>query len=373
MKVHSLVTTLLIPSALLSADPIEESKEFEIQSNSVTTAGLATISSNGGLIGDTAEVTYGGEFHATFTFDSDTLEVESFTFTGEGEMTTDPYSLFFQGFIDYDLGGSTSTTVQRSPQPSPLSQIKFVPETRNGVDGLVKADGTLDNSNYFLRAYSGGYAITWAIQGAAQNPTIVNYTELNPSLLFLKGVSTPTIEEISSTVHERTLQATLTIELDESQIMTLSANLPRNNLDVFDTESGTITAKTGHIKLNTDYGDWADENGLDKPDPEDTNNAGLPYGMLYALDLPADATLLPIRTTNSPDLPVTTIDLPEGGLRNPLRVAYTTDLSLTLWPDLPDANYLDGTASLDSGATGSPRFTFPEGSFGFMRFTTSVE
>ncbi|MEM1083378.1 MAG: hypothetical protein AAGI48_04605 [Verrucomicrobiota bacterium] len=372
MKNPVLLTTFLASTTALTADPIEETRLFVIQASSITDVAISTFATGGGIISDMDNQFYGGDFQADFTFDRNTLEVERFEFTGQGEMTTDPYGLFMIGFVDYPP--SRSTTVERVPQPFVTSQTKFIPETRDGFEGLVNSDGTLDNLNYRVKAYSGGYSFTWAIQGNGQNPTIVTYNDINPSILPYRGVSTPSIEEVSSTVHELTLQAYLTIELDESEIVTLSGKPTFPDLDIVETEAGTVTGKTGQFKINTDYGDWSDENSpIVKLDPEDTNDAGISYGILYALDLPADTTSLPISIANTPAGPVTTIVLPEGGLRNPLGVEYTDDLSATDWPELPDANYVDGTDSLDLGATGDPDFTFPADTLGFMRFTTVVE
>ena len=373
MNPISLFTALsiLAPSTVVLAETIEETKFFTVQLSSVTDVSIGAVSSSSGIIGDMTDKIYSGDFRADFTFDRDTLEVESFKFTGVGEMATDPYGLGFIGFINYPP--SRSTTVQRLPQPTLASQIKFVPETRDGFEGLVNPDGTLDNLNYRIKAYSGGYSFTWAIKGSPQNPLLVNYSEFSPSFLLLKGVSTPTIEVISSTIYERTLRASLTIELDESEIVTLSgAGIASPDLDVFETEVGTVTGRTGRFKVITGYGDWSNENSPIPLHPEDTNDAGIAYGILYALDLPADTAALPISITNSPTGPVTTIILPEGGLRNPMSVEYSADLLHSKWSDLPDEDYVDGTASLDYGATGEPNFTFPDGLLGFMRFTTFI-
>jgi|GEM_PF-3972766 len=351
------------------ADLVEETRLLVVQTSSITEVGLAAVSN--GLVGDLTTRQFGGEFSAIFSFDRDSLAIESFRFNG-GEILTSGYLLEFTGNITYDPPfGQRFTYVLRQPNSIPTT-MRFSPRTREAADGLLRPDGTLRNIDHFLHADYGSQITARTVAGSNQPPVLVNYT-LSPANLPFKGTATPHLEETASTVHQRTLQVYLTIEYDEAEITTLPGNVQALNLDVLETETGTVTAKSFAFTIPTGYGQWSEDNGLGEVDPEARNLAGIPYAILYALDLPADAASLPIAVGTGSSGPVVTLTLPEGGLRNAMTAEYSRKLGPTRWSPLPDAHHVDGTDSLDRGATGEPGFTFPAGPTGFIRFTTTLE
>ncbi|MEP4078970.1 hypothetical protein [Haloferula sp.] len=321
--------------------------------------------------------TYSGSFSTSFEYDTETRKIVGFKFNG-GEIFTTAYGLLIQDFITYPSPTNTqSTTVTKAPyQNVAFGVIQLSPETRENNEGEVEfgsvdSEGTLTNIDHKYLATQGIYYTSFVIRGVPQDTVIDNYTQgVN---LFYRGESTVELREVSNTIHDVSVRAYLTIELDESDISTLQGTSSANDIQIIETEEGSVFAQTGQFKIPTAYGEWADENDLFKPDPEDTNDSGFAYGILFALDLPADATALPISIDNTPGGPIATIILPESGLNSPMGVEYTTDLSIGDWPALPDMYYLDGTDSLDLGATGTPTFGFPAGDLGFIRFTTVLE
>lgn len=371
-----LIPGILALPAPLAAELVEDTRALFLLPSSITQVGLATFS--GGLAGDTASRVYSGNFVATFGFDRETLELASFQFDG-GEILTSGYTLQFTDTVLYPPPiGSGFTYILREPHPDfPPSYMRFSPRTLGIADGAVLPDGTLDNSHHYLYADRGSQVTARTVSNASigssiQPPVLVNYT-FSPAALPFKGVATPTLGEISSTLHQRSLQLTLVIEFNEADTTVLPGVIAALNLPVLETEHGTVTAQSGFFPVATDYGSWASDNGLVQPDPEDTNDAGIAYGILYALDLPADSTSLPIDIASTPEGPVASIVLPEGGLRHPMGVESTMDLTAADWPELPADQYLDGADSLDRGATGEPRFSFPPGTTGHLRFTTTLE
>ena len=376
----------LIPSALLLvvpayAETVEKKALMIIKQNAITTVGMGLPFPSSA--GDETTRTYSGEFSASIKFDSKTFAVEGFKFNGVdtaggGGIYVTPHALQFQDFVTYPPPTNTqSTIVTKVPYPNAASgTIRLSPETRENGDGEVEfgevdSEGKLRNFDHKFYADQGNYITTYAIRGVAQDTIIDNYFP-GVNLLY-RGTSIVDIREVSSTIHERSVRAYLTIELDELQVTALQGNVSALNLDLVETEEGTIIANTGQFKIPTAYAEWATENGLNKPDPEDLNDSGLAYGILFALELPADATSLPISTENTGSGPVVKIILPASGLNNPMSVDYTTDLTAPNWPALEDAYYLDGADTLDLGMTGEPTFGFPDGEIGFIRFVTVIE
>ncbi len=367
----------LLAPPTASAGLVEQTRAFFIQPASSTQVGLVTEAVSG-VVGATATRSFSGNFVATFVVDNQSLGVANFLFD-EGEILTSGYTLELLATVQYAPPiGSAVTYIIREPHPDfPPAHFRLTPLTFNAADGALLPDGTLDNSQYFLFADRGsqvtGRTVSNAVIGSSiQPPVLVNYT-ISPALLPFRGTATPSIEEISSTIHQRTIRATLDIEFNEFEDKVLPGLTASLNLPVVETELGTVTAQTGTFAIPTDYADWAGDNGLDQPAPEDPNPAGIAYGILYALDLPADATSLPIGVANTPAGPVVTITLPDDGLRNALGVEYSPDLATPDWPDLPVVHFLDGADSLDRDATGEARFSFPAGDTGFLRFTTTLE
>lgn len=376
MKSALLLAALLAPP-MASAGVVEQTRAFFIQPASSTQVGLVTEAVSG-VVGATATRSFSGNFVADFTVDTGTLEVASFLFDS-GEILTSGYTLELLATVQYAPPiGSALTYITREPHPDfPPAHFRLAPLTFNSADGALLPDGTLDNSQYFLFADRGsqvtGRTVSNALIGSAiQPPVLINYT-LSPAALPFRGVATPTIEEVSATVHQRTIRAILEIEFNEFEDKVLPGLTASLNLPVVETEVGTVTAQTGTFPIPTDYANWAGDNDLVQPDPEDINPAGIPYAILHALDLPADASALPIAIADTPAGAVVTITLPEGGLRNPLGVEYSPDLESPDWPELPPIHHLDGPDSLEVGATGEAEFGFPAGDTGFLRFTTTLE
>ncbi|MFC7335610.1 hypothetical protein ACFQY0_00355 [Haloferula chungangensis] len=373
------------------AELITRNDPFVVTQSSLTTYGLAMPFPS--TAADTAVNEYSGQVVATYTFDSETLEFSSFTFANDNpqsyfEIYTRPeveipppvplppvqnYKLEILTYVNYPVPGFNYalTYILREPLHTVGQNIIFRPQTLV-PSGSITPSGALDNSEHVRYAYAGNLVTARAVTGIAQPPVPVNYA-VRPEYLRMKGTYTPSISVVSSNLYYRSALAVLTVEMDESDPTTLPGSIPGLDLVINETEVGTFTANSYLFTIPTAYGQWSIDNDLSYPDPEDSNEAGIAYGILFALDLPASATALPITTEVLATGPAVQIALPDSGLMNPMSVEYSTTMEKESWSQLPAEYYLDGADSLDLGQTGAPRFGFPAGERGFLRFVTTIE
>lgn len=385
LLIPCVVSGLLLPAA---AAPIVRTDSFAISETGTTTYGIAMPLPR--QVGDTATNEYEGQVIATYTFDPDTLEFSSFTFANEStqsyfEVHTRPetqvpppvplppvqnYQLQFLTTVDYPVAGYNGavTYVVQEPLRTVGQDLIFRPKTIVPV-GSISPSGSLVNDEHVLYAYSGNKVTARAVATVPQPPVRVDYS-LQPQNLRMRGTYTPVISVIASSVYSRTAVAVLGIKMDERDPVTLPGRVAGLDLVIDETEVGYFYANTAIFSFPTSYGQWANGNGLSQPQPEALNDAGIAYAILFALDLPASADSLPIVAATTPTGPVVTMTLPEGGLLNPMSVEYSE--SMETWSSLPGEYYLDGEDSLDLGKSGAPRFGFPGGARGFLRFGTTV-
>ena len=135
-------------------------------------------------------------------------------------------------------------------------------------------------------------------------------------------------------------------------------------------ETGNLYADASYT-VPTGYGQWALDNDLDLTTGEEVNEAGMPYSLLYAFDLPADAASLPLTFSSSPE-PTVTLDLPITGLGFTVEVEYATDPAGPFSP-LPDENFINGTDSLDAGKIFDATLSYPAGEDGYLRFYVDLD
>ena len=127
------------------------------------------------------------------------------------------------------------------------------------------------------------------------------------------------------------------------------------------------------VTVPTAFGQWALDNGLTSPQMDGSNPGGIPYGMLFVLDLPANAGRLPINVSSVSDEPRVQIELPATGLPVPLNVEYKASLSDLNWVPLPSTYFDEGPNALAIGQSGLRTFRFPSGSKGFIRFSVAMD
>ena len=358
----AILTLGLTPAA--HADLVEKFLTFTVAPNSSTQVGLERPYPD--TESATATRGYSGSFTGTIGFDSDSLEPITFTF-GSGAIIGSGFDLQLGAFVTYPSYGSKFTYYFQQG-----SGISYSPTTYP-TPGIVDFDGSLNTIQNKLYASQGAIVTGRSVTGSQLNRITNDYINF-PNFINFLGTPRVSIVQVAKNQFSYTLSAQLIITFDESTLISLPvAADPNLNTSIIKTEVGTVTSSSLNFTAPTPYGTWAIANGLVNPSPEATNKSGIPYGILYALNLSKTATTLPISIENTPSGPIVKIILPDDGLLNAMKAEYSPNLATTPWQDLPEANYIHGSYTLDKGLTGAPTFSFPAGDGGFIRFVTTIE
>ena len=344
---------------------------FVIPPNSTTTVNLTSTSG----IGDDSQTTYPDETTATYSgsilasigFDPDTLAVTEFAYTG-GSVQRQEADSILQIFpaISYTGGNTplpTSFTRTSSSYISPFYRA-FVPTTVNPPASVDPFDGIVAGNHHWVTSV--GYERIYSNRSGVMKQEVVS-SQAPPVELPHRGTPIISLAQTGTTTFHRIIRATLTYQFSESA----AYNIPQSAEQLFVQETGGWST-TAQFTLPSDYSLWAQSHGLGNPDPEDTNPAGIPWVFLYNLDLPPTTATLPAGFVRQFGEHLLQITLPATGLKVPMSIEYSTTLEDGSWQALPIDSYLDGLDSLDSGATGSPRFFFPAAPPCFLRFKTSL-
>lgn len=368
-----LVTILLGIHVLSASTPETKNLLFFIPANSTTTIDLSSTAGKGDdsltpNAPDETIASYSGTIQASIGFDPLTLEIFEFNYTGGYVEVREATPLLqILPLMNY--------IAPPSPRPFAISRFSsvsnspfylgFTPSVINPPAAVIPGSGEIvgalrwvTNAG-FERIYNGTTA------------TVMHQEVINPATPLTKphrGTPSIALTQIGETTFNRTIRTTLTYTFDEEERYGFFGSTD----EVIVTETGSWSA-TKNFTLPTEYGQWAQDQGLNNPDPEDANEAGIPYVFLYALDLPEDTDSLPIRVVNTGGQRKVEIVLPAGGLKRAMTVEYSSNLTNGSWFPLTQFNYpgFDLTV-LDVGATGSPRFTFPLPGRCFMRFVTTL-
>ncbi|MEM9081649.1 MAG: hypothetical protein AAGC74_13265 [Verrucomicrobiota bacterium] len=315
--------------------------------------------------GAQANITYSGNILTDVTFDS-SGNLSSIEFTG-GNVATSNFTSNFSGDYfgsnyTFTIDGSNISRTSASSSPDPL----------NG--------GNLNHSLHSF-SFNNGVIIT---DNSTSDPSFAFFTQqtiltthngafIPSDFAFNQTQTNITSSVLSSTVFEKIVQ------VDFEAAINVGPVIPPYPIEVagasslihlqFYQEFGTLNA-SGTINVETPFGTWVGDNNLDLADGTESNPAGIPYALIFALNLPVNTTCLPLTITSHPD-PTVTLGLPTGGLLHNIDVEYSPDL-ITAFTPLPNPNFLNGTNSLNEGSTGTASFSFPSGTKGFLRFSVSL-
>jgi len=371
VRIPDIVAITLLAMVLRGQSSQTGNLTFVIPANSTTTVNLTSTSG----VGNTAQTTYpdettasyAGFINTTIGFDPDTLQVTEFTYTG-GNVQREEAAPILQIFPSIAYTGvetplPTSFTRTSSSSISPFYR-GFAPLTVNPPAAVDPFDDIVAGNHEWLTYV--GFERLFSSRGGVMKQEVIS-TLTPPVSLPHRGTPSITLAQIGTTTFNRIIQATLTFQFLEEA--SYNIGLSAEQLLVQETGSWSATAQ---FNLPTDYSDWTQVNGLGNPDPEATNPAGIPWVFLYNLDLPPTTAALPTSFVQFFGEELVQITLPEDGLKLPMTLEYSTTMEDGSWHELPFLNYLDGFQSLDAGATGAPRFFFPEAPPCFMRFKTSL-
>ncbi|MEM9081650.1 MAG: hypothetical protein AAGC74_13270 [Verrucomicrobiota bacterium] len=319
----------------------------------------------------TANFIYSGNILANLDIDTVNNTLNSVEFTGGTISTSNltgnlditigitPYDIIFQktnvtrsltssspdpltnGVLNSTLHSTTFSSgtiiVTNSKGTSP-----FESETQS--TNLNQHDGSLVSNQFFFDSPSG-----------ATGPTI--------SL-------TPGTEDTWGKSYLATLNAILQTPQNSLPFPIQAAGFPEGNFfQQYYSEECFFFRAEASFTVPTPFGAWSSENNLTNPDPTNQNSAGIPYALLFALDLPIQTSALPITfINNSP--PTIQIPLPQNGLPVTITIEHSEDL--VQWDPLPTENFLNGSDSLNQGATGTPSFTFPGSTRSFISLSVTL-
>jgi hypothetical protein len=304
----------------------------------------------------TTTVPYSGTLEATADVNISTGNVNSITFTG-GSISTPNISTLLKPkvyLVEYNASLSTSG-VTRSPRGAIVPNV--------GIYYTVFTAGSFTAYNYTT------------FYGPSVDPVAVNrQLAIEPEYLIGPNIiATATFEfdETDSTALGTSYTANLhsLINLPAAPYG-IRASRTNNFFKHKYGEFGDLYADASYT-VPTPYGQWALVNNLELTTGEEVNEAGMPYALLYAFKLPADAASLPLTFSSTPE-PTVELDLPITGLGFTVQVEYSADPSTAFSP-LPDENFLDGTDSLDAGKIIDATLSYPAGEQGFLRFYVDLD
>lgn len=364
-KCCTLVTCLILTAtnSLLSAT-VQQDLVFTLLPNQSTTGTIRVTPGSARA----ANVTYSGTIEATVTYDDETLKASSVAFTGGRVFVTD-LDVSVSANIFYS-GAGTFATTYRSVSRGISGVYSTPPNAPASVDPQT---GNLTLNDISLTLNQGTVTATATIPSLSISETEVQNLSSVPSVIggVDDGLEYVRIQitEVSNNGIEQEKRFTL-VQNYNGQLLTES--IEGTNSRIESTETGSVTAVAAVTEL-TAFGSWASAEGLNvNQQLQQERNGGLiPYRLLHALALGSETPSLPFNFTRGIDGAADTlhIDAPEGGLREDVRIEYTTSLSRnTDWQELPADKLLSGPNSLSKGSEDSIRIeALAEGNV-FYRF-----
>lgn len=326
--------------------------EFELLPNSST----ATVSLSTGD-SDSKTISYAGTILANVTSDRESLRASRIEFTGGSIQLPDAEfnvsgNIFYTGIGTFPTQLGIANTGVRARLSSP-----------NGPGAVSSVNGEIDSAFHASTIYDGLGTFTVAINGISETQTVDLSAE--PTTSPYDDDTQILISEFARRPDKRILKFVIETSISDSD-----SELIEGSSATFNTTEVGYYEAVAFAELPTALGDWLDLNGLSLPDLDTRNPYGVPYSLIYALDLPIDAKGLPIAFDANAEgaLPYALISLPESGLKRQVIPYFSYDLQPGSWAPVSGGNYLDGVDSLLPGRTGTVRIAFNEWTHGFLRF-----
>ena len=364
------LTSFLLCSATVAA--IEVELDLQIQPTSAATATyvvapfIPVVVDLNTIPGSfTTQVNYSGNLLASAEVNSNDGTIESIEFSG-GTISTQNIS-----------------TTQTIPVASFQITVNFstagITRTIESTEVDVLTDSFLDGNLHFT-SLTGGIIVVnnfnFDLDGVFEAET-VNLTTETSDLIAGESIL-PDFTNISSIgttlVNESLLENTFSVAFSTSiQVPSFTpdatiqtAGFPvGQELEQRYSEFGFLTAQ-GSFSIPSAFAQWALDQGVTLVTGDEVNEAGFPFDLLFALGLDVDATSLPL-TFEAGSPVIASIELPEDGLRFPLGVEFSPDLTSD-FTELGIEQLPDGPNSVVVGRTGITPIAFPAGNRGFIRF-----
>ena len=331
--------------------------DFEILPNS----GEATLSLSTGD-SDSSSISYSGNILANVSFDLETLRASQIEFTG-GSIQFPDTEFNVRGNILYTGLGTFDTQLRLTN-----SGIKGRLSSPNGPGPVSTLNGVIDTSFHNTTIYHGFASFTVTINGISETQSIDFGSE--PSTNVSEDHTRILISEFARMPEKRILKFVIETTISDSESEVIEGSTATLNTR----ETGFYEA-VAFAEYPTELGVWLEQNGLSIADYQSLNPFGIPYNLIYALDLAADAKRLPISFDTQSDaiLPYVTIQLPETGLKRQVIPYFSFDLLPGSWSPVSSRHYIDGVESLLPGETGIVRIAFDDWPFGFLRFAVAPD
>lgn len=329
---------------------------FEIQPGASTLIGYSA--STGGS--DSETVTMTGSLAVNLSFDQESLSPQTIELTG-GSIYYSSFSLNVGTNVFYSGAGTHFTNLSTSG-----SNWRETLSTPNPPGQIDSQTGLVTNSEHRITIDQGTTTVSISVPSLNIFSSETTNYAVTPLTSEPSGSTSISLVETNSTLFERSIQATLTSSINESEVQSIDGT----NLSLTLSENGSFTALED-FSIPTPYGQWALDNNLGEPQPDETNESGIPYGLLFAFDLTLDHSELPIEVIQTETGTKARLTLPNTGLASTVVPLYSPDLSSDFQP-LNTEFYDDGADALDAGKSTTTLISFPASSKGFLRFTTDL-
>lgn len=296
---------------------------------------------------DQGTIFVSGTQSANIRFDESSLEPISFTFTGNGRAFRTDMNLSLTSFIRISDEGTVIGTFQTTIDVSTRNN-SYVTNSNTSPAFVNPVTGALDNAQHHDLYDQGTATITISLLGESF-PEVVNFQQ-QPTTIDFEGTNLIKIErEPSTSPLDQTLKVTLSSNFDT----TSSELLEDTNARLNTREVGTLTS-VGITTIPTPYSQWLINMNTVADTGYELNRSGIPYYLLYVLDLPIDTNQLPIAfERGSPNCYA--ITLPSAGLKEELTIETSTTLEVDSWTPVDQETFLDPSSSLAKGSTGTVR------------------
>lgn len=344
---------LVVACAVANASELVETPVvLTLSDNSQTTFGYGFSGSDA----DEATIDYRGNVEVTVRYDPITLTPSGIRLTG-GSITTSDFEIASSGHIVIPNYGNFRSTIDIEMQDVAMGVTTSQPWLSVPANGLFNAGSS------GMNVVSGTATVRTVSRGLDINETqVLDVTSedfganaFNDSQMILL------IEQIASDALERRLRFTLSWSTDAM----FSEQIPDTSTSFIAYERGTVTA-VGERSFPGPFAAWGANHGIPPWNLDERNSCGLPYTVLYALDLPADCQRLPLRVDSKSRTLI--IEFPEGGLRAALRAEINDTLNPEGWRPLESRDFAGTGVSFAAGASEEVWLQLPTAGFRFLRF-----
>jgi hypothetical protein len=310
---------------------------------------------------DSSSVDYTSRFDVRFRYDVSSQEFLDFTFLDGVILHSDLSMEVIDSKIKYNALGQRLDTALTWGTSGLVQQIETIHE-----NGTISTDGDLAKDAHQVDTVDGRLSISLSPEG--YEPVIdATYFDQNPESELFTGDARLVIESVSaSDALGATYKVVLTMAESESSV----EDIEETDATIKLSEESVIVAST-EIFVPSDFSQWAASSGVELHSPNQRNEAGMAYSLLYAFQQPVNSYNIPIELSTDTSVALY-LALPEDGVRGTILPYYSETLAPDSWQPLPAEYYIDGINSLNLGQSGRVGLEFPQADQCFIRFEAQL-